>query len=466
MKKRIITAILCLALVICMGGGLWLSAFAVNASAEEITYSNVLDDLEKDDSFNAEDYPAEDNNYSINLITVAESENGELFVYVYQPSGEKTDLRASSTNIRKDEEKNFLNYNLTFLNSNGVFYKYRVSNFQFSVKANRSYEITSIYRPWNGAFGEEYDAEADADNTISEVAFPVGKLFKFSNSQDGSSFSCEDIEYIAIDNKYVGYVRYVNTTITWGRLTQNCDAHFVAFSTDRKIDDLLEADIYYTTQKFSQTFSGTSYSGGWEEKQEHYAYLQEGQEVSTFYGDTFVKKEASWDRIQTTDEFLSRDYEGDLIYAFPGFGDSTDVTFDDAGIEALHKTDWVLSFVETTYTEKTGYEYMNTTYYRVGDVSLLRLRFISDGQIFDLGVVDNKQSGSKSPTVTVESEEWWQKIMIVLLIIVVVVVAIALSIWFKPVFDILWLGIQTLFTWVINIVLFPFKLIGSMFKQK
>ena len=56
------------------------------ARAESIEYSEVLDDLKKDASFQESNYPERPTDYSLNIIQIAESVNKELFVYVYQPS--------------------------------------------------------------------------------------------------------------------------------------------------------------------------------------------------------------------------------------------------------------------------------------------------------------------------------------------------------------------------------------------
>ena len=54
--------------------------------AATTNYSNVLDDLKEDSAFNLKDYPAIIFDYNLNVIQIAESTDGELFVYVYQPA--------------------------------------------------------------------------------------------------------------------------------------------------------------------------------------------------------------------------------------------------------------------------------------------------------------------------------------------------------------------------------------------
>lgn len=102
---------LCLAAIICLCG---FSLTAVYADG----YSEVLSDLRKSENFNMSDYPARQDDYSLKVITLAESEDNELFVYVYQPSGESKALRASSINISlgTGDDLSYKNYKLRFIN--------------------------------------------------------------------------------------------------------------------------------------------------------------------------------------------------------------------------------------------------------------------------------------------------------------------------------------------------------------
>lgn len=109
-------------------------------------YSNVLDDLKKDSSFNPSNYPTKSNDYSLQIIQLAESIDKELFIYVYQPSGKSKNLKASSVNISTtiNDAISFTNYKLALLNSNGVFYKYKVSGLMVKDESVRYYAIVVI----------------------------------------------------------------------------------------------------------------------------------------------------------------------------------------------------------------------------------------------------------------------------------------------------------------------------------
>ena len=70
------------------------------AFAEDKTATEVLEDLSRDKSFNPDNYPTKTDDYSLQIIQLAESVDKELFAYVYQPSGKAKDFKASSITFR------------------------------------------------------------------------------------------------------------------------------------------------------------------------------------------------------------------------------------------------------------------------------------------------------------------------------------------------------------------------------
>ena len=81
-----------------------------------------------------------------------------------------------------------------------------------------------------------------------------------------------------------------------------CDSHFVAFNTDKPIDRLFEADVYYTTQSYSKLFAvGVGEKVTFGEKKENYAYLKYTDKVPYF-----DDKESATTYV---DESLSRKYK-------------------------------------------------------------------------------------------------------------------------------------------------------------
>ena len=363
------------------------------ARAESITYSDVLDDLKKDTSFNSDNYPLKTDNYSLQIIQLAESVNKELFVYVYQPSGKVKDFKASSINISTTINDNisYLNYKLELLNSSGVFYKYKVVGLTVKDESVKYYAISSIYRP----FDESIDKQASGGNTVIEVNYAVNKQYAFGTINGKSYVSCVDIETIVITDKFVGFVRYKDGFKFY---VGACDSHFVAFNTDKPIDKLLEADVYYTTQEYSWSFvPGAGESETFGDKADKYAYLKYTDKVE-HTGDGLFAGTYKWDRIQTVDDFIKGE-DRENIYHGAVIDVKTSSKLTDDTLSELNGKKWVLRFAETSFelggSSLTGATWRYSTI--VGDVTILRLKFETDGITYNLGVIDNKQSGSSEP---------------------------------------------------------------------
>ena len=111
--KKIFLTIIILLLVIIIG----YSNTSLLLSANTYGYSNVLDDLSKDERFYKEDYK-QGSIVDLNVIHIGESVDKELFIYTYEPNGSNKELVASSINISRDiNNLKFYNYSLELLNS-------------------------------------------------------------------------------------------------------------------------------------------------------------------------------------------------------------------------------------------------------------------------------------------------------------------------------------------------------------
>lgn len=371
------------------------SVGGIYAAADEggIEYSDVLEDLQKDETFDETKYPENAKDYSLQLIQIAESEDDELFIYVYQPSGKTKDFRAFSINISRStgDDINYFNYKLKYLNSNGVFYKYLVKNFAVQDSDVRYYSITSIYRP----FDEDVDDQADYDNTITEVPFKVAKEYGFKYTENGLQIEVVDIETIEVTDKFVGYVDYPNGfSLNYSR----CHSHFVAFDTDMPMDKLLEADVYYTWQSYYVTeIPFQQPRVDWGEVTDQYAYLTYTDKV-THSGNSLFSYTFTWDRIETINQFITEVNSASVsLYSGVILNVSLGSKITDEAMEALMGKQWVLRFAETDYL-LYSYDGINTrSQTLVGDVTILRLKFETDGITYNLGVIDNKQTGSDKP---------------------------------------------------------------------
>ncbi len=424
------------------------STFAVSGidkvHAEEATsYTNVLEDLEKDDTFSATDYPVVANDYSLQVIQIAESDDKELFIYVYQPS--VLELQATSINFsivvnedvfvsNEEVNENYKNYKLIFLNSNGVFSKYKVDNFQVVDDVVRNYAISSIFRGWNSTI----DAPASGDNEISEVSYSVGKVWTAQTVNNEVFYSCIDTETIEITDKFVGFYRYPNGFKFY---SSSCDAHYIAFSTDKEIDKLIEAEVYFVTRDCVsvRTVAGIDTTKG--DAVDNYKYLKY-TDVASNPGDGWFGEKYEWERIETVSQFIEgKDLRDDVL-------------------DALSNKQFVLSFFESEFQDFVGTVMLDTSHFtEVSDVSILRLKFESEGVVYDLGVVDNKQSGSLTPSNNVNT--WLDKLIstiIVVLTVFLVVLLIIFSIPFLPsILTFIWNVIIAILKGIWWLISWPFK---------
>ncbi len=421
------------------------------ATSSNTLYTNVIDDLKKDSSFKPSNYPENAKDYGLQVIQLAESADKELFIYVYQPSGQTKNFTACSVNISTTINDNisFINYKLQKLNSNGVFFKYKVSDFTVKTEPTRYYAISSIYRP----FDESIDKPASNGNTVTEVNYNVSKQYCFGEINGKPYVNCVDIETIVVTDKFVGFVRYKDGFKLY---VGACDSHFVAFNTDKPIDKLLEADVYYTMQKYSWSvvpLQGEKETFG--EKSENYAYLKYTDKVEHTGGGLFAGT-YKWDRIETTQQFIAENDLTQNVYSGAIIDVSVANKITDEGKAALQGKKWVLRFAETSYSlsgyPSTGSTFENTTL--VGDVTILRLKFETDGITYNLGTIDNKQTGSDKP---INSEIFEIIINNRGKQILAILAAILLLIILAPL-------LPYIIKFVVCVISLPFKVITALFK--
>ncbi len=432
------------------------------ARADTSAYTNVLDDLRADESFTASDYSVNYKDNSIKVIQIAESTDGELFIYTYQPSGQYRDLKASSVNIARKPDNTlnleFDNYFLTFLNSAGVFFKYKVEGFELETSPIRYYNISNILRPF-----EYMLDDVPSTGSKSEVPYAVGQLWTVYEESEGNvRYGMTTSEVIEITQKYVGFIDIydgvsLNGTTVTGTHTVR---HFVAFSTDKPIDRLIEVELKYSlsdctaeqcvnvlcTQHNLQSIYHRDRGEAVPQKpvtiraDEKDSNIQHG-----WYGNSYT-----WKKIQTTPDFLAEESNKDykLINA--------------DGVKDITGTQWVLDFYKDVHTGAASVlpweGHLKWTYKSVTDVIILRLMFETDGQTFNLGVVDCKMTGDDKPLNGYDQDKglsWW--VIALIVIGAVLVVLLIIYIFCPP----LWRGLKAIFIGIGNIIAAPFRAVSN-----
>ena len=461
--KRAFTLCVCLVLLLTMGGGIFLSAFAVRANAATVQYSSVLEDLEKDEAFDAAMYPEVSGDYSLSVIHLAESVNGEVFLYVYQPSKSKVATCVNMSIGKGNVDYRF--YTLSLLNSDGVFFKYKVNDLIVGTENSRQYDVVSILRAWEE--GIDKDVDPITENTINEVAFKVAKCYTYTDFPT-PALTVEDLEVITVTDKFVGFMRYPD--FSYFGVSQVVDAHFIAFSTDMKIDNLLQADVYYQTQ--SSSYFSLTKETEYGVVESHIANLLAEKDL-IYDGSAWLSASYNWRSIETAASFLESEADGQM-YKAGIFNVNVLSIVDETAKSAISSKEWVLRFAATVVetvdypTELPSYEQERTI---VSNVSILRLAFKTEGVPYNLGVIDNKQTGSEEPSNTIKTEVDWSEsfekiIALLMLVLLMAFIGPFLAPLLSVAINIFWLAVKSLLSLILWAMGLPFRLFSRLFWGK
>ena len=442
--------ILCLALVFTMEGGHMLSLFAVTAEAVENSYSNVLDDLKKDPNFNPDHYPAMPGYSTIDIIQIAESESGELFIYTYQPGNETEHYRAMYMNMSLQHVagKDIFNelYSLTWLNNDGVFDKYLVDDFKISSDAYRYYNISSIYRQYDSQV--DSSTESVAVDGISCKSFSVAQLWCVYSYNDVLVYEMEEVNVVEYTNWASGSVYYDEGFKLY---LDRCDSHYIAFSVDNfKVDKIFDADITYTVVGYSKA-TGLGLSGEAEEvSNETITRTLTQFDTGSNDGDGLLGKTFTWDRICSTSKFISYVQR-----------DSKD-EFSDSEMEGLLRSQYVFRFLETPNTATSSMYSTVNNYSVVTNIGILRLHFLSEGNIYNLGCVGDLVEIDDKPELGVDASVDSAEIIASIILILLLLILFAQFLpYVKFILDSVLLVIKTLLELLISVLMLPIRLISK-----
>lgn len=421
-------------------------------------YTDVMEDLQTDSSFNVENYPVESGDYAPQVIGISESDDNELFVYVYHPTGDEYKIYASSINISLElhNQIDVNNYGLTHLSSNGVFSKYLVNNLTIkSSQMVRYYEIVSIFRD----FDENIDEKPNNDNTIDEIAYNVGKLYTVNTLSGKTLYSVVDVETIEITGYKVGLLRYEGKGPVY-TTDEDIDSHYVVFDVAFDIDKLYEADVSYVYQTYRASWDqfGLSEKEEWGEPTQAKVQLNYKQKFEESYNTLFWKRTFKWDRIEKVEDFIKNE-------------NLTEET-----TESIKNMQYVLRFAETKFSTSTSgsWNYHDRTF--VTEVTIMRLKYEVDGKTYNMGVVCNKQSDDGIPDNYFDGGEWELRdgvewiLFILLLFLLYIILSPFIPLIFavgSAIIRILWSIIKRILKTAINIIIsiltFPFNMKGGKY---
>lgn len=421
--------------------------------------STVLQDLQKDSNFKITDYPSVADDYSLDVIQIAESVDGDLFVYVYNPSDATVEVEASKINMSlqhyEDTSPKYRLYDLTLVSSYETLDKYVVNGFTVSNNDYRYYNIAGIYTPYNEAI---HDKAEQYDDVINYVGYPVSKCFSAMTNKSGAvKYDCVSLDYVDVDIQAVGLVRYPNGFKLNG--LNKTDSHFVAFNVDNfDVKHIYSATISYITQGYHYTYAvGAGSSEKYDEAVQHTDDIYDYEKGELIDGGWFAK-EYSWSRILTSDDFQTQ------LDSY----DHTLLVYDES---AINEAQFVIQFLETEYTTWNttgiGNGYDST---RVSEVSILRLRFATPQGVYNLGAVsdvvsdDGKPDYEYQPGLYPDDDFGDMEIILGIIILIVGIIALSYVVPFvKTILSGLWSAISFLSQLIVGLITLPFELLASIF---
>ncbi len=422
-------------------------------------YSDVLDDLSIDSTFNPSDYPTvtdkEAEGYaSVEVIQIAEGTNKELFIYTYEPSKSVISLELFEVSLydqfvthqeEYNDEKTFTPrlYSLECVSTSGVFSKYLVKDYVVSDLPYRYYNIIEVYRHFH----------EDIDTGIEGVIIN-GKAIKVSQQwcaywlNNVLYYQKKDFETVEITPVFNGDFK-----LTGGYTIGNLAGHynsaqvwFLCFNVDNyDVDLIYDADIVFDHRDYTRVdglIGGAQITYSNEVDDEH-LYLSK-EYADTYQGEGLFGREYHWNNISTSFEFCENWKD--------------QVTFSSGLEDTIKKSQFVFIYAEYELRNDyySGYTYTYGT--EVTDVSILRLHFCADGKTYNLGAVmdktsaDNISDGAGSP----DFESLKDIFRIILLIFLVIALCLFGS-WLFP-------AVSSVFKAVVNGIAFVITLPLRLFR--
>ncbi|MDE6402166.1 MAG: hypothetical protein K2L54_06085, partial [Clostridiales bacterium] len=416
-------------------------------------------------------YPVIADDYSVQVIQIAEDINNGLVVYIYLPSAGSKSILATSINIavNSNETSDRNNYKLTLLASHFAVMKYKVKGLTIPDTSERTYDVSTVFRHYN----KTIDGAAADGTTVSEKAYPVGQLWTVTTTPDGEvRYSCKATEAITVTDRFDGTLRYMNGKAIFNSI----DRHFIAFTTDRDIDEIFSADVTYvaTTSIYNSVLGD---SGSEITVNPPTTIHISRDELFSNNLDYWEKWNHSWYGVETVSEFLAKESLRDEVK------------------NKVKTKKWVLSYLVTDFellymgTALLGNTYK---YVKTSEVAMLQLKFSTDGIVYDIGVVDDKVTSDPYPVNWNKrngktEQSFWDKVVNffksigsffsdlfswdnwewILIVVLGVIILIALIIFIGP--SVIFGAILTALKWLVKglwwIICLPFKGIAALVRK-
>ena len=474
---------LCIVIVLLLtaGGEILLSAFAVRASAADIdiTSSSVRDDLASMEKDHLSYLSSQENIF----ISMAQYYDGEdvLRTYVYFNYIGSLDaaLTISISTAVMDGEYNITDhaemYDLAFVDNESTWVKYEVLGLPNLDNVTRRYKLEGIYS--------------------SSVSFlDLDEVFIFHGiTNETIEVFHQEVETITITEKEVHFFCYgeeskwydfwgLDEYLGYGK--KYTDAWYIFFNTDRHIDELKEIEITFVPYEYRVQVLGPAKMNMafTEDVLDERKSADFDEETTKTYGSrTVVTIAPGTTRVSASDNWWGgyqtkyQDIENVMDLREYDLSDSEGNPFVFA--EQAKKYTWGVNFLTsektTTFKGINGMGVPLDTQIIEGtgvcDTAIIRLKYEVNGMVKNCYAIDVPTDDfiGNSAEEDFENKEWWQKIVALLMLgIFVSLLGPFLSPILTAFIQLLWFAVKALFNLILWLVLFPFRLLGRLFRDK
>lgn len=390
------------------------SSSSSTSSTSTTTHSSIMEDFENMQL----EYTADENTI-VDLIFFAEFKEQKIgFLYLYDKDSFLTEsliLKMSVTSaltpesLKLEEPKTF-NTNLKLISSYDKYKKYQL-NLKNDLKQYRKYEFTQVVsRALNYSISKEF--------------------YYYENSLGETKYEYSNIQVIEIKNQimYEFLINESSSLENFFNIKNGSSNYFIGFNTDLKIEDLIEVDISYQYQTIAgikKNYSSDYFQAmpplseydktpsNWSDYAVKYGEILEtsttlkGEIIESSNNSLFKKEKMKWKNIESYKSLSSNKSEALSTFAK----------------ENLSAYSWIINIAQYDYFYKDAdliqssfyknlYDYLgsendtnlgrrahlaNGTY--ISQAEIMRLKFETDGNIYDLSVISVPidSSGSISP---------------------------------------------------------------------
>jgi hypothetical protein len=475
MTKKIFIRFITIFMTLLLMSSFFLS-MSRTASAEEESssgYTDVMDDLERNPTFDSSLYPSvpapdkffdpvgflqyKSQYMTLKIVQIAESSDGELFVYLYNPSYDSFPLTATTIRLCTElgDNLNPLDYKLKLVSKHYMFSKYVVEDLEVSADEERYYFIVALHCLAN----VDGSSPEGLENITEEEAIEVSYLWTVKGFGDDVTYSYKYKDSILVTDRYVGFVEYYDGGGFFAPY-EATRSHFIAFNTSIPMDKLYEADVSYSWEfcKYWPIGSKWLFTDGTTVEDEGFvpSLTVTSEQTAENSGWGLFADEYTWNRIEPVSDFLK----------------SEGVVFDSEAEKQIVNKQWVLRFVETEiceWEEQAGSMiwFKFKTWTKISNVTILRLNFDKDGVTYNLAVVDDKTTGSNEiPSGSTPVLDIWEVIKKIFALIIIAVLLAVLLPFLWPVLSIVFKAFWVVFKWLLKgavwLIVFPFNLIKPL----